>query len=159
MQTPKNCVSNVACLAHDSQGAQVPRARRRAPMVSTSGRGRDAGSGRGRGPKEVISAVIQRPGMRCHLLASENSTTACSNIRTRDKDFVFANGGAAPPPTPPLCFYAVQACFQEHRTMNKNWFKHVGVIERGRQGQGQGQGRVRAGAGQGREPEGHRRGA
>ena len=80
-------------------------------------------------------------------------------LRTRDKDFVFANGGAAPPPTPPLSFYAVQACFQEHRTMNKNWFKHVGVIERGRQGQGQGQGRVRAGAGQGREPEGHRRGA
>ena len=38
-------------------------------------------------------------------------------------------GGPAPPPTPLLSFYAVPACFQEHRTMNKNWFKHIEVID------------------------------
>ena len=38
-------------------------------------------------------------------------------------------GGLPPPPTPPLSFYAVQACFQEHRTMNKNCFKHIEVID------------------------------
>ena len=38
-------------------------------------------------------------------------------------------GGACPPPTPLLSFYAVPACFQEHRTMNKNWFKHIEVID------------------------------
>ena len=32
-------------------------------------------------------------------------------------------------PTPPLSFYAVQACFKKHRTINKNWFKHIVVIQ------------------------------
>ena len=52
-------------------------------------------------------------------------------LRTRDKDIVFANGGGAapPPPTPPpLSFYAVQACFEEHRTINKNCLKQIVVI-------------------------------
>ena len=38
-------------------------------------------------------------------------------------------GGGCAPSTPPLSSYAVQACFQEHRTMNKNWFKHIEVID------------------------------
>ena len=37
-------------------------------------------------------------------------------------------GGAAPPPNPPLSFYAVQACFEEHRTINKNCLKQIVVI-------------------------------
>ena len=47
-------------------------------------------------------------------------------FRTRHKDVVFANGGGLRPrqPPPPLFFKAVQACFQEHRTMNKTCTKH-----------------------------------
>ena len=41
----------------------------------------------------------------------------------------WGGGGAAPHPTPMLSFCAVQACFQEHRTMNKDWFKHIEVID------------------------------
>ena len=37
-------------------------------------------------------------------------------------------GEAAPPPTPLLSFYAVQACFEEHRTINKNCLKQIVVI-------------------------------
>ena len=53
-------------------------------------------------------------------------------LRTRHNDVVFANwggGGLRPPPTPPLSFYAVQACFQEHRTLNKTCIKHETVLE------------------------------
>ena len=39
-------------------------------------------------------------------------------------------GGLRPPPTPALSFYAVQACFREHRTLNKTWFKHIVVISK-----------------------------
>ena len=45
-------------------------------------------------------------------------------LRTCEKDVEFANGGLRPPPTPSLSFWAVQACFQEHRTMNKTCVKH-----------------------------------
>ena len=38
-------------------------------------------------------------------------------------------GVCAPPLTPRAFFYAVHACFQEHRTMNKNCFKHIEVID------------------------------
>ena len=37
-------------------------------------------------------------------------------------------GGAAPPPTPPAFFCAMQAGFQENRTINKNCVKHVVVM-------------------------------
>ena len=33
--------------------------------------------------------------------------------------------GAPPPATPPHSFYAVQACFEEHRTINKNCLKQI----------------------------------
>ena len=56
--------------------------------------------------------------------------------RTRHKDVVFANGGGGgglrPPPTPlppRLSFQAVQACVQEHHTMNKTCTKHKTVLE------------------------------
>ena len=51
-------------------------------------------------------------------------------FRTRDKDVVCANaGGLRPPPTPQFSFYAVQACFQEHRTISKTGFTRTTVIE------------------------------
>ena len=44
----------------------------------------------------------------------------------RELDVVFeSGGGAAPPPTPSLSFQAVQACFQEHRTIKKNCVRHM----------------------------------
>ena len=45
-------------------------------------------------------------------------------LRTHDTDIVFANGGGYPPP-----FYAVQACFEEHRTINKSCLKQIVVID------------------------------
>ena len=38
-------------------------------------------------------------------------------------------GGGLRPSTPPLSFYAVQACFQKHRTINKTCFTSIIVIE------------------------------
>ena len=51
-------------------------------------------------------------------------------FRTRHKDdYVCKWGGWFAPPTPRLSFQAVQACCQEHRTMNKTCIKHKTVLE------------------------------
>ena len=41
---------------------------------------------------------------------------------------VCKGGGSAPLPTPPLLVCAMQAVFQENRTINKNCVKHVVVM-------------------------------
>ena len=38
-------------------------------------------------------------------------------------------GGAAPPQSPQLSFYAAQACFQKHRTINTACFTSITVLE------------------------------
>ena len=60
--------------------------------------------------------------------ASKNRTHM-EPLRTRDKDIVFASREGLCPPNPTLSFYAVQACFQKHRTINKNCFKRIVVID------------------------------
>ena len=59
-------------------------------------------------------------------------------IRIRDKNVVSASGGAPPPPTPPRFFLNREGLLSrtwhhqqelEHRTMNKNYVKHIVVIE------------------------------
>ena len=63
------------------------------------------------------------------IILPAKNRTHMDRLRTRDKDFVFANwgGGGAAPPNPPA-FFSRRAGLQEHRTMNKNWFKHIEVI-------------------------------
>ena len=46
----------------------------------------------------------------------------------RELVVVFESGGGcapSPPQPPPLSFQAVQACFQEHRTIKKNCVRHM----------------------------------
>ena len=77
------------------------------------------------GASPFFQAVQYR--FRYHLAGKDR--THMNPLRTRHKDVVFANGGAACAPQPPLSFSAVQACFHEHRTMNKTCIKHKTVLE------------------------------
>ena len=49
-------------------------------------------------------------------------------FRTRDLCLQMG-GGAAPPQSPQLSFYAAQACFQKHRTINTACFTSITVLE------------------------------
>ena len=65
-------------------------------------------------------ASIPTPVFRTRLL----QVSSC-----RELGVVFESGGGAalppPPNPPPLSFQAVQACFQEHRTIKKNCVRHM----------------------------------
>ena len=59
------------------------------------------------------------------IMLPAKNRTHMALFRTCDKDVVCANGGGC---DSPLFLYAVQICFQEHRTINQNCFKihHAG---------------------------------